>query len=197
MLQSHSVTECELIRRWNNKMTLTWVDWLWWGETDVPEPQPSLVYCSSPGWMWVESHGVMMPAGYNAWLVYQSSLAVLPAETFGASKKNGRRNHNFAYSVSFCYVNGSLTCRKILRHGNSGFTSHQKEGVLRIFITLKNPSPRPIWTRDPWVQWLEHYTTEATLKWVAHSDTAHSRQTWLCQLNIVRADSGHSGEYRS
>jgi hypothetical protein len=25
----------------------------------------------------------------------------------------------------------------------SGFTSHLKEGVLRIFIALKNPSPRP------------------------------------------------------
>jgi hypothetical protein len=41
------------------------------------------------------------------------------------------------------YVNGSFTCRKILRHGTSGFTSHQKEGVLRIFIALKNSWPRP------------------------------------------------------
>jgi hypothetical protein len=27
--------------------------------------------------------------------------------------------------------------------GPSRFTSHPKEGVLRIFIALKNPSPRP------------------------------------------------------
>jgi hypothetical protein len=40
-------------------------------------------------------------------------------------------------------VNGSFTCRKILRHGTSGFTSHPKEGVLRIFIALENPSLRP------------------------------------------------------
>jgi hypothetical protein len=40
------------------------------------------------------------------------------------------------------YLKGSLTCRKILRHRTSGFTSHLKEGVLRIFIALKNPSPR-------------------------------------------------------
>jgi hypothetical protein len=39
---------------------------------------------------------------------------------------------------------------KILRHGTSGFTFHLKEGVLRIFIALKNPSlwtgsnPRPL-----------------------------------------------------
>jgi hypothetical protein len=41
------------------------------------------------------------------------------------------------------YVNGSFTCRKILRHGTFGFTSCLKEGVLQIFIVLKNPSPWP------------------------------------------------------
>jgi hypothetical protein len=47
-------------------------------------------------------------------------------------------------------VNESFTCHKILRHGTSGFASHPKEGVLRIFISLKNPwswqglNPRPL-----------------------------------------------------
>jgi hypothetical protein len=41
------------------------------------------------------------------------------------------------------YFSRCLTCRKILRHGTSGCTSHLKEGVLRIFIALKNPSPWP------------------------------------------------------
>jgi hypothetical protein len=59
-------------------------------------------------------------------------------------------------------VKGSLTCRKILRHGSSGFTSHPKEVVLRIFIALKNTSP--------WLSFkvfvssgkhTNHYTTEA------------------------------------
>jgi hypothetical protein len=31
-----------------------------------------------------------------------------------------------------------LTCRKILRHGADGFASTPNEGVLRIFVTLKN-----------------------------------------------------------
>jgi hypothetical protein len=44
---------------------------------------------------------IMIPAGDNSWLVYQNSLAVLPAETSGASSRNGRRNENFAYSVPF------------------------------------------------------------------------------------------------
>jgi hypothetical protein len=35
-----------------------------------------------------------------------------------------------------------FTCRKIW-HSASGFTSHPKKGVLRIFIALKNPLPRP------------------------------------------------------
>jgi hypothetical protein len=41
------------------------------------------------------------------------------------------------------YVSGSFTCRQILRHRSSGFTSHPKENVLRDFIALKNPSPQP------------------------------------------------------
>jgi hypothetical protein len=35
---------------------------------------------------------------------------------------------------------GVLKCRKILRHGADGFTSHPMEVVLRNFITLKNLS---------------------------------------------------------
>jgi hypothetical protein len=84
--------------------------------------------------------GDMQPS--RAWLVHQSSLAVLPAETSGTSRRNGRRRENFAYQC-LKYLTGSLTCRKILRNGTSGFTFHAMEGVLRIFIALKNPSPRP------------------------------------------------------
>jgi hypothetical protein len=60
----------------------------------------------------------------------------------GTSERYGRKSGNFAYQ-HLRYVNGSLTCRKILRHGTSRFTSHQKEGVLRIYIAHKKPSPLP------------------------------------------------------
>jgi hypothetical protein len=60
----------------------------------------------------------------------------------GASRRNGRRREHFAYQC-LRYVNGSLTCRKISRRGTSCFISHPKEGVLRIFISLKNASSRP------------------------------------------------------
>jgi hypothetical protein len=78
---------------------------------------------------------MMMPAGNKSLLVHQSSLSVLSAETSGESRRNGRRSENFVYRY-LKYLKGSLTCRKILRHGTSGFTSHTKEGVLRIFIRV-------------------------------------------------------------
>jgi hypothetical protein len=49
-------------------------------------------------------------------------------------------------AAEFCLRNISIHARKILlhavnlRHGTDGFTYPPKEVVLRIFITLKNPS---------------------------------------------------------
>jgi hypothetical protein len=48
--------------------------------------------------------------------------------------------------AEFCLRNISIHARKVLlhavnlRHGTDGFTSPPKEVMLRIFITLKNPS---------------------------------------------------------
>jgi hypothetical protein len=39
-------------------------------------------------------------------------------------------------------MQGPLTCPNILQHEADGFTSSPKEGMLWIFITLKNPSPQ-------------------------------------------------------
>jgi hypothetical protein len=47
----------------------------------------------------------------------------------------------FVKDASLSHLYDSLESRKILRHGADGFTSSPKEGVLRIFIALKNPSP--------------------------------------------------------
>jgi hypothetical protein len=43
-------------------------------------------------------------------------------------------------SVSLSYVKGSLSCRKILRHGADGRTFPPKKALLWIFIALKNLS---------------------------------------------------------
>jgi hypothetical protein len=85
---------------------------------------------------------MMMQAEDNFRLVHQSSLVVPPAETFGVSMRNGRRSENFAHQY-LKYLEGYLTCLKILWHGTSGFTFHPKEGMLRIFVALINPLPRP------------------------------------------------------
>jgi hypothetical protein len=47
---------------------------------------------------------------------------------------------NLADVVCLSYCSGFFKCHKILRHGADGFTSPVKEGVLQIFIALKNTS---------------------------------------------------------
>jgi hypothetical protein len=48
-------------------------------------------------------------------------------------------SENFAFQQLKC-AKGFLTCRNILRHEASGFTSHPKD-VLQIIIAVKNPRP--------------------------------------------------------
>jgi hypothetical protein len=119
------------------------IDWLiMMGWDYISELRPPTAHPSADMWAWRAMVAMIMPPGYNSFLAYQSSLAVLPEETSGESRRNGRRSDNSAYQYYLKYLKGSLTCRKILRHGISGFTSSPKEGVLRIFIALKNPSPQ-------------------------------------------------------
>jgi hypothetical protein len=55
----------------------------------------------------------------------------------------GEENYEFSLRSIFVHTSkGFLTCRKMLR-GASGFISPLTEGVLLIFIALKNPSPQP------------------------------------------------------
>jgi hypothetical protein len=61
----------------------------------------------------------------------------------------GEGNENLVYS-SLRDLKSCFTCRKILRHGTSGFTSHTKGRFAADFMDLKNPSnfpgsnPRPL-----------------------------------------------------
>jgi hypothetical protein len=107
------------------------------GRDCTSEPQP-------PGykWAWRAIMMTMMSVAENSWLVHQSSLANQPAESSGSKEDEWKKSENFAYPYLKC-LRESLTCRKILRLGTSGFTSLPKEGVVRIFIALTNPSPWP------------------------------------------------------
>jgi hypothetical protein len=90
--------------------------------------------------MSVENHGgMMMSTDGNSCPIHQSSPAVLHAEpSRSKSGGTGEGNDEFCLAKYFFHT---LICRQILRHAASGFTSPPKEGVLRIFITLKNLSP--------------------------------------------------------
>jgi hypothetical protein len=67
----------------------------------------------------------------------------------------GEGNENLVHPFSWD-LKRSFTCRKILRHATSGFTFHLKEGLLRIFIALKNPLPLPGSNPQLWVHWQAH-----------------------------------------
>jgi hypothetical protein len=85
-------------------------------------------YCSSPMWyMSTESYGGMISTG-NSWFFHQSSLEILPAESTSSIVGGaGEGNDKFCLTKYFFYTSkGSLTCRKILRHGTDGFTSSPK-----------------------------------------------------------------------
>jgi hypothetical protein len=51
------------------------------------------------------------------------------------------------------YVNESFTCRKILRHGTSGFIPIRRKVCCGFLSPLKIHSLCRVWIRDPWVQW--------------------------------------------
>jgi hypothetical protein len=51
-------------------------------------------------------------------------------------------NENLDYPFPWDFKR-CLTYRKFVGHRTSGFTFHSKEGVLQVFIALKNPSPWP------------------------------------------------------
>jgi hypothetical protein len=98
---------------------------------------------------------MMMPTGDNSLLVYQSSLAVLPAETSGASRRNGRRNENFAYSVSFDTSTDLLHAIKSYK-GPPALLPIWRKVCCGFLSSLKIHHLSRIWTRDPWVQWQAH-----------------------------------------
>jgi hypothetical protein len=119
---------CHCLITWLVQELVKWVDLLWWGATMLQNC--SLVFIIQV----ICEHGEPM-------------MTIMPA---------GITPDSSAKALCQTYLKGSLTCHKILRHGTSGFTSHPKEGVLWIFITLKNPLPWSVWTGDHWVQWQAH-----------------------------------------
>jgi hypothetical protein len=73
----------------------------------------------------------------------ECSLATLPMSHLVANQEElGEEDDEFNLRSIFAHTLKFFTHCKILRHGASGVISPPKKGVLRIFIALKNPSPR-------------------------------------------------------
>jgi hypothetical protein len=129
-------------RRWESKSSRPMTMLMRWDY--VSELRPHLAYCSCPGWyMSTESH--------DRWRRL-AKLRIRPPERCQSYHKShlvtnpknvDKENDGFCLQNISFILYGSLTCRKIIRHGTSGFTSLPKEGALRNFIALKISSPRP------------------------------------------------------
>jgi hypothetical protein len=91
------------------------------------------------------------------------------------------------------YVNGFLTCRKILRHVTSGFTSPPKEGVLRILspwpgLNLRSLGPvASTLNTTPPRRPYELFTVRellALLQWLLCS-SSHRTSKWLLWCHLA------------
>jgi hypothetical protein len=94
------------------------------------------------------------------WQSYQDSCLVASRRNLVKGMMNMTLQSIFVHTSKWFFA-----CLKILQHEVSGYTSPVKEGMLQIFISLKNPLPwlglNP-WTFGPVASTLNHYTTEAT-----------------------------------
>jgi hypothetical protein len=110
---------------------------LWTANTNGP-----IIHIHGDIWVWITMVKWYRQRNNNSstralWQSYQQSHLV-------ESGRNGRRKWWIWPWEVFCsYLQVIFTCHKVLRHGAAYFTSSPKEGVLQIFVALKNLSPRP------------------------------------------------------
>jgi hypothetical protein len=98
-------------------------------------------------WFIVRPH----PNSNHSWLELQNSVVATetPSSEAGAWREISM---DFADEVPLSYLQGSLTCRKILRHGSDGFTP-SPISCYEFLSPLKSIVLGRVWTRKPWVQW--------------------------------------------
>jgi hypothetical protein len=140
-----------------------WLDWLWWGEIDVSELRPH-GYIVLPRviamWTMVWWYRLGLTPNLSTRALWQPPADLLSGgpvsrDISGVRRRIDEGNENLV-SPSPWNFKGPLTCRKILKHGISGFTSYAMEGVLWIFIALKMHRLGRVRTQDLWVQWQAH-----------------------------------------
>jgi hypothetical protein len=92
-----------------------------------------------PGLLFVPQYLSMQ--GYDGIILRRENTSTVDLV---ASRRNMRRKWRIWPCEVFLFILSKwyFTCRKILQHGAFSFTSPPKEGMLQIFIAVKNPSPR-------------------------------------------------------
>jgi hypothetical protein len=143
-------------------------------------------YCPSPRWyLGMEDHGGWCRIGKTA----DSSLRALSGNSTNShivanQKELGEESVGFCLRkvssiiVEFFYMSQNL------RHVASGFTSPPVEGVIRIVIVLKNPSPRPglnLWTLGPMVSTLTSTPPRRTFQFDAEAQACLFLLTPWCR----------------
>jgi hypothetical protein len=110
----------------------------WWscryGETTSLNCGNHRVCCASPRWhMGMEDHDGMVSTGEN-WFVHQSSLKIIPAESYSSKAGGNLRRKLWIWPVKYL-------CSYYI--GQAALITPQKEGVLLILIALKSTTPWP------------------------------------------------------
>jgi hypothetical protein len=123
------------------------IDWSCrWCQTTSLNCEQQRPYCLSTRWyVSMENHGGMILAGENSCFVCHSDLWQYYRQRHLVSIEEdlGGGNNGFCLqNISFRLVE-LLTCLKILRHGVDGFNLRPNQGVLRIFVAVKNQSCLP------------------------------------------------------
>jgi hypothetical protein len=137
------------------------LDWLidWscqWGLDYVCELRPPTGLLVIPHRAW-RSMVVMMSAGENFWLVHQSSLSVLLAESYGGKWSNWRKKWElYLASISFTLASGFLHAVKSYDMGPPALLPTLRKVCCGLLSPLNIHHLGRVWTCDPWVQWQAH-----------------------------------------
>jgi hypothetical protein len=110
----------------------------------------------TPGWMWaLEPWWRWCRLGITP---YSSTRALWKSYQQRHLERGGMDEGMRISRIQYLwYVNGSFTCRKILRHGTFPLYFPSERKVCCGFLSpLKIHRLGRVWTRDPWVQWQEH-----------------------------------------
>jgi hypothetical protein len=126
------------------------------GWDNVSEP-PSRSYMN------VVNHGEMMPAGENTWLVHQSSLAFLQAESSNVRwRTKAFRSLSCKHFVHTC--KWFFHTVKSYDVGPSALLPIRRKACCDFLTLEESIASAGFETSDPFIQWQHdnHYTTEAT-----------------------------------